>query len=612
MKYELIKVLMNRKLLVIAALILLSGAALFFVARSSQRQGVNVVRRSVPEGFVNTDGMRFSIDGKPFRFIGANVAVMYRDEDRQRMPETLREAAKDGVRVIRVWANGEGGEDSPVRSLGGDKDDWPRKHPFRFSPDQWNEEAFTHLDNVIAEAAKNKIYVQLCFVNWWRDTGGVTQYLRWAGVEGAADDTKPFGINVEKAMQFYSNEQTRKWYKTHVERIITRKNSVTGVLYKDDPTIMAWELANEAQAATSRWNERKAWVEEMSAFVRSLDPHHLITPGTWGYRNAVERRAWIEEHSLPNIDFADVHNYPRDDLDSFVDSPNALKEFLSNRVAASYTIGKPLVMGEFGMGPEGYQNFSEADWYKAFFEHSARLGVAGAMYWILTPDPKRGYGVTYTNNRDDAVRAEIKRGAEFMTLHQGEDTPAWLKQTEQHLIPRQFSFERPTTDPIIKPQIVGKDNRKTLYRFRPEAVANGRFERVGGGDGYIWGLGMGYFEYVVPEREQMVKINQIVVRASLKPVEPWDSRGRIKTSNVTLFINGTNCGTRLVELPEPDKANIYEWVIDSWSLRWQATRGKQMTIRFAVEPTAENPYGITIANFPYDSKGVTPIEVELK
>jgi len=601
-------------LIAIAALVLVSGAAIFFAARSQRSgSGVDIVTpRAVPAGFVNAEGTRFTIDGKPFRFVGANVALMYRDEDRERYAETLSEVAKDGVKVIRVWAHGEGGEDSPVRSIGGDKNDWPRKHPFRFAPDQWNEEAFVHLDKIIAESAKNKIYVQLCLVNWWRDTGGVTQYLRWAGVEDAADDKSPYGINVEKAMAFYSNENARKWFKAHAEKLITRKNTVTGVLYKDDPTIMAWELMNEGQAPTFRWNERKKWVEEMSAFIRSLDPHHLITPGIWGYRNATERRAWIEEHRLANIDFADIHNYPRDDLDSFVDSPKAMKEFLENRVAVAYAIGKPLVMGEFGMGPEGYNNHSEADWYRAFFEHSARLGVAGAMYWIFTPDPKRGYGVTYTTERDKQIREEIRRGAGAMEIRIYEGVAEWLKEPDKHLIPRQFAFERPKDDPIINPQILGLGDRKFLYRFRPEAVANGRFERIGGGDGYIWGLGMGFFEYITPEREQMTNINQIVVRASLKPVEPFDSRGRIKTSNVTLFINGVNCGTKLIELPEPDKANVYEWKVDSWSVRFSAAKGNKMFIRFEVEPTAENPYGLTVANFPYDLKGVAPVEVELK
>ena len=37
----------------------------------------------------------------------------------------------------------------------------------------------------------------------------------------------------------------RDAFKDYVKAILTRRNSITGVLYKDDPTIMAWDLANE-------------------------------------------------------------------------------------------------------------------------------------------------------------------------------------------------------------------------------------------------------------------------------------------------------------------------------------------------------------------------------
>ena len=132
------------------------------------------------EPFVRAQGTRFVVQGRPFRFVGANVSVMYRDEDRARMPETLARASQAGIRVVRVWASGEGGTND-VGPLA-DFADWPRTHPFRWAPDKWNEEALVHLDKVIAEAARNKLLVQLCLANWWRDTGGVTQYLRWAGI----------------------------------------------------------------------------------------------------------------------------------------------------------------------------------------------------------------------------------------------------------------------------------------------------------------------------------------------------------------------------------------------------------------------------------------------
>ena len=49
------------------------------------------------------------------------------------------------------------------------------------------------------------------------------------------------------------------------------ENTITGVLYRDDPTIFGWELMNEAQVITGRWAERRAWFAEMSAYLKSLD-----------------------------------------------------------------------------------------------------------------------------------------------------------------------------------------------------------------------------------------------------------------------------------------------------------------------------------------------------
>ena len=95
---------MARKQLLLAASTLIAGAAILF-AISSWRYS----RHRGRAGFVHPDGLRFVIDRKPFRFLGANVAVMYRDDDRARMPETLRQAAELGIKVVRVWASGEGG-----------------------------------------------------------------------------------------------------------------------------------------------------------------------------------------------------------------------------------------------------------------------------------------------------------------------------------------------------------------------------------------------------------------------------------------------------------------------------------------------------------------------
>ncbi|HEV7796526.1 MAG TPA: hypothetical protein VGO73_00095, partial [Pyrinomonadaceae bacterium] len=88
---------MAKRFLLIAGLAVVVGAAFLFLrdrslAGSSARPGA----------FVSTRGSRFVVAGRPFRFVGANVSVMYRDDDRARMPETLRQAAHAGIRVVRV------------------------------------------------------------------------------------------------------------------------------------------------------------------------------------------------------------------------------------------------------------------------------------------------------------------------------------------------------------------------------------------------------------------------------------------------------------------------------------------------------------------------------
>lgn len=599
---------MQKKVLVTAALALVVSTAFFLLRNGGRADNTNQRDR-----FVRTRDSQFVIAGKPFRFVGANVSVMYRDEDRARMAETLRRASETGIRVVRVWASGEGGPND-VRPVGADSKDWPRTHPLRWAPGQWNEESLVHLDNVVAEAGRNQLLVQLCLVNWWRDTGGVTQYLRWAGINDAADEKFPFGINPERAMQFYTNETTRRLYREHLEKLATRRNTVTGLLYRDDPSIFGWELMNEAQSVTSRWDERRAWIAEMSAYLKSLDPNHVITPGDWGYRTAAERREWLRDHQLPTIDYCDVHHYPVPDADVSVDSPTALREFIENRAAAAFQLKKPLVFGEFGMGAEGHNGFSQAEWFRAYLESNVAAGSAGAMFWILTPDPARGYGVTYTSDRDKTLFAEIDRVAKMFASLATADPPERLLDAEKHLVPRQFAWRRPSGDAATLPLIIVREDKTILYRFKPQSASGERFEKVGGGPGFIWGFGVGWLEFTVPERVDRRRVSEIVVRAHIQPVLPIDAKPENIKTRVTLFLNGKNCGSRLISVEPRGQPLIQEWRIDNYLARLSAMRGQPMSIRFAVTPEADWLYGVNISNWPegYDSHDAKPVEVELR
>lgn len=64
------------------------------------------------------------------------------------------------------------------------------------------------------------------------DYGGMQQYVAWANTTGVVQ-------------QFYTDPSIQAMYKDYVTAIVLRKNSLTGTVYRDDPAILAWDIANE-------------------------------------------------------------------------------------------------------------------------------------------------------------------------------------------------------------------------------------------------------------------------------------------------------------------------------------------------------------------------------
>ena len=49
---------------------------------------------------------------------------------------------------------------------------------------------------------------------------------------------------------FFSDLHIKQWFKRYMRKVIHRTNTLTGVVYRDDPTIFAWELMNEPRACS--------------------------------------------------------------------------------------------------------------------------------------------------------------------------------------------------------------------------------------------------------------------------------------------------------------------------------------------------------------------------
>lgn len=86
---------------------------------------------------------------------------------------------------------------------------------------------------------------------------------------------------------FYTDERVRLLFKAHLGAMVLRRNSVTGVLYRDDPTIFSWDLINEPRCSAcpgpSKGDALQIWATEMSSFMKAIDPNHLVTISSEGY-----------------------------------------------------------------------------------------------------------------------------------------------------------------------------------------------------------------------------------------------------------------------------------------------------------------------------------------
>jgi mannan endo-1,4-beta-mannosidase len=82
--------------------------------------------------------------------------------------------------------------------------------------------------------------------------------------------------------------------------------------YKDDTTIMAWDVANEP---VLQWFDRATihnWLSQATAYIKSIDPNHLVTLGTAGWAGDIfdQDKAYYEALDVTGLDFFSFHMYP--------------------------------------------------------------------------------------------------------------------------------------------------------------------------------------------------------------------------------------------------------------------------------------------------------------
>jgi mannan endo-1,4-beta-mannosidase len=333
------------------------------------------------EDFVHVVDGEFQFDGLPLHVTGTNCyyLMVYAADStlRPRVDEVLTKSAALGLTVIRTWGFNDGSGWNALQT----------------SPGVYDETVFRGLDYVLDRCRDLGLRVVLPLVNNWADYGGMDQYVAWSATATAHDD-------------FYTDADCRAWYKNHATTMVSRVNTLNGITYGDDPTIFAWELANEPRCPSDKTgNTLVAWIEEMSAHLKSVDPNHMVSVGCEGfyddssgpwYLNGWEGVDFIRDHQVAGIDYAGAHSWP----DGWSLDLSATMALLGRQIAdARDVIGKPFMLGEFGKHRDGTGGTATRDiFFGAWFDSLLANECGGSSFWILYDDAYPdydGYGVYY-------------------------------------------------------------------------------------------------------------------------------------------------------------------------------------------------------------------------
>ncbi|KAL3622443.1 hypothetical protein CASFOL_033854 [Castilleja foliolosa] len=373
-----------------------SLAVVFVIAALLSRYGEAKPGRSC---FVGTNGTHFVLDGRPFYFSGFNAYwLMYMASDpitRVNVTDTFEQASMYGMNVVRTWAFSDGVNDS---------------RPLQATPGNYSEIVFKGLDFVVSEAKKHGLYLILSLVNNWNDYGGKKQYVQWA---------KDQGQSLTNDDDFFTSNITKGYYKYHVKSVLTRVNSINGVAYKDDLTILGWELMNEPRCQSDLSGRSiQDWVSEMSAYVKSIDENHLVEIGLEGYYGELmmpEKKQnnpgyevgtdFISNNLIPHVDIATIHLYPDQWLRGSNETMKAkfVKKWIKAHIADSKSIlGKPILLTEFGksLNSTNYNVHARDKYFRDILNrvyNNARSGGAcgGALFWQVMATGMRSWSDSY-------------------------------------------------------------------------------------------------------------------------------------------------------------------------------------------------------------------------
>jgi mannan endo-1,4-beta-mannosidase len=213
------------------------------------------------------------------------------------------------------------------------------------------------------------------------------------------------------------------YWKDYVTMLAGRTNSVTGVVYRDDPTILAWEIGNELRCASCRGGTRLVdTVRDLARYAKAAFPKHLIADGGEGFDDTRdlylglsnpypvggrEGASFSKLLLVEELDMLSYHLYRPSEWG--LDSERDLQIWIGTHELLARMSGKIAYMGEFGHDPVHGRPSAGAEgddqsrarvfngWLSFLFNH--RGGQLGLLWQLLLGSRRSsaddGFGVVY-------------------------------------------------------------------------------------------------------------------------------------------------------------------------------------------------------------------------
>ncbi|KAK7989325.1 hypothetical protein PG989_009640 [Apiospora arundinis] len=304
--------------------------------------------------FASTSGTKFNVDGSTKYLAGTNsywISFLTSNADVEKALDTLVDS---GLKVLRIW----GFNDVTARPGSGTV--YFQHLSASGSTINTGVDGLQRLDYVVAAAEIRGIKLIINFVNNWDDYGGIAAYVRAFGGSKTS---------------WYTNTAAQAQYRKYVQAVVTR--------YANSPAIFAWELANEPRCNGCNTDVIYNWAASTSAYVKSLDPNHMVTlgdegmgiPGDGSYPYQYgEGTDFVKNLGIKTLDFGTFHMYP----DHWGTDYNWGNGWIEAHGKACVAAGKPCMLEEYGTTTNHCQN--ERPWQKTSL---ATSGMASDLFWQL-------------------------------------------------------------------------------------------------------------------------------------------------------------------------------------------------------------------------------------